>query len=97
LESQSQKRQRLSSEIEVLQDGDLVFARVPSERFPWTKHNVFYNKIDKIASCDCEGFFKHRHCWHTKALLIRLGLEPLKQESPASYPEVLVPLPSGQS
>jgi hypothetical protein len=60
-----------NSYIEILQNSeDLVFARIPSRRFPNTKHNVFYNKVDKIAVCDCEGWFNNKKCWHVEALIL---------------------------
>jgi hypothetical protein len=65
----------MSEVVEILQDGDLVFARVKSKRYSNIWHNVFYNKIDKVGSCDCEGFFNNRKCWHFTAVLQRLGLE----------------------
>lgn len=63
-----------SDSIEVLQDGDLVFARVASKRFPNRKYNVFYNRTDGRASCECDGYFNHEKCWHVMALKAKIGI-----------------------
>jgi len=64
--------QSLLDRIEVLQEGDLIFARVPSKRYSNIWHNVFYNKIDRISSCDCEGHFYNGKCHHVDELLAYL-------------------------
>jgi hypothetical protein len=69
-----------SEDIEILQNADLVFARVQSRRFPHKKYNVFYNKVDKVASCECDGWFNSAaktedgqgKCWHVDLLIQRV-------------------------
>lgn len=78
---QSQSPQSQPSEIvEFLQNTDLVFARVQSRRFPRKQYNVFYNKVDKVASCECDGWFNSAaksesgqgKCWHVDLVIQRV-------------------------
>lgn len=98
--SQSQKDPN-HPEVDILQDGDLVFARISSKRFPWRKYNVFYNKIDDIAACECDGWFNSAakgkgKCWHVT--LLKKVLAILHDEKPLVTSQEDFPfLTSGQS
>jgi hypothetical protein len=59
------------SEVTILQDeGGLVFATVKSKSHPEDlPHNLFYSREANVGSCDCLGFWVHRHCRHMTLLL----------------------------
>jgi hypothetical protein len=68
----------MSEQIDILQDGDLVFARLDSRRYPGHLHNLFYSRLENIGSCDCEGWFNNQKCWHMTALKAKLGIPETK-------------------